>query len=257
MSNTLQEESVALAFFREAKLKCLSAASHSWVGSLLLGLFDRHRWHTVFARQSTRLNRLVDSSGSYRLYDASTQQLTIAAKTAVLTSFIAFCHRAVRSSALYQWLTTEPDPNVIVIDLRETWTVGPIINGIDWFEAVFLTATRDSVVVHWVHSVVVAFRDRPIRIGSITVGIVMVAVGLFSAMVGSLTLQTFAVGVGVLLFAVMGFRSTRSLAEVCGTPPVKLLVAAFEPPETPESPRDTTEQAVDAKSDDSRSDKGS
>jgi len=250
MSNTPKEGSGALAFFREAKLKCLSAASHSWVWGLLLWLFNRHRWHTVFHRQSTRLKRLVDSSDLYRLYDASTQQLTIAAKTAVLTSIIAFWHRAVRSSALYRWLTTEPDPDVIVIDLRETWTVGPVIRGIDWLGAVFLTATRDSVIMHWVYSGVVAFRDRPIRIGSITIGVVMVAVGLVSAIVGSLTLQMLAVGVGVLLLAVMGTRSTRSLAEVCETRPVRLLVAAFEPPE---SPRDTTEQAVDAKSDDSLS----
>ncbi|MFC7235560.1 hypothetical protein [Halosegnis marinus] len=34
---------------------------------------------------------------------------------------------AVRNSYLYRWLTKEPEPEVIVIDLRETWTVGPII----------------------------------------------------------------------------------------------------------------------------------
>ena len=32
-----------------------------------------------------------------------------------------------RESYIYRWLTKEPDPEVIVIDLRETYTVGPII----------------------------------------------------------------------------------------------------------------------------------
>jgi hypothetical protein len=38
---------------------------------------------------------------------------------------------AVRSSVLYRWLTKEPEPEVIVIDLRETWTVGPILALLD------------------------------------------------------------------------------------------------------------------------------
>lgn len=36
-----------------------------------------------------------------------------------------------RESYLYRWLTKEPDPEIIVIDLRETYTVGPIIAILD------------------------------------------------------------------------------------------------------------------------------
>ncbi len=36
-----------------------------------------------------------------------------------------------RHSFLYRWLTEEPDPDVIVVDLRETHTVGPIIGILD------------------------------------------------------------------------------------------------------------------------------
>lgn len=38
---------------------------------------------------------------------------------------------AVRNSYGYRWLTREPDPEVVVIDLRETWTVGPVIRVLD------------------------------------------------------------------------------------------------------------------------------
>jgi hypothetical protein len=38
---------------------------------------------------------------------------------------------AIRSSWLYRWLTADPDPDVIVIDLRETRTVGPVIELLD------------------------------------------------------------------------------------------------------------------------------
>ena len=37
----------------------------------------------------------------------------------------------VRESYCYRWLTKEPDPDVIVIDLRETYTVGPLIALLD------------------------------------------------------------------------------------------------------------------------------
>lgn len=33
----------------------------------------------------------------------------------------------VRASRLYRWLTAEPDPTVVTIDLRETYTVGPVL----------------------------------------------------------------------------------------------------------------------------------
>jgi hypothetical protein len=33
---------------------------------------------------------------------------------------------------VWRWLTAEPDPDVIVIDLRETLTVGPVIAVLDW-----------------------------------------------------------------------------------------------------------------------------
>ena len=36
-----------------------------------------------------------------------------------------------RNSFLYQWLTREPEPDVIVIDLRETRTIGPFIHLLD------------------------------------------------------------------------------------------------------------------------------
>ena len=38
---------------------------------------------------------------------------------------------AVQNSYFVNWLTSEPEPEVIVIDLRETYTIGPIIRLLD------------------------------------------------------------------------------------------------------------------------------
>jgi hypothetical protein len=35
---------------------------------------------------------------------------------------------AVEKSFLYRWLTTDSEPNVIVINLGETWTLGPVLD---------------------------------------------------------------------------------------------------------------------------------
>ena len=70
------------------------------------------------AARHSRLGRLV----------RSLQHSTV---VALFHSFASLFGTALRNSFLYRWLTTEPDPDVIVIDLTETWTVGPIIQAID------------------------------------------------------------------------------------------------------------------------------
>jgi hypothetical protein len=39
--------------------------------------------------------------------------------------------RYVQGSAIVQWLTEEPDPDVIVIDLRESYILSPVISVLD------------------------------------------------------------------------------------------------------------------------------
>lgn len=54
-----------------------------------------------------------------------------ATKTSVLAkkteSLATRVESIVRNSYCYRWLTAEPDPEVIVIDLRETYMVGPFL----------------------------------------------------------------------------------------------------------------------------------
>jgi len=60
----------------------------------------------------------------------------------------------VRGSYLYRWLTAEPEPEVVVIDLRETYTVGPFIRLVDatiewlrpYWEASTLKRATDACV---------------------------------------------------------------------------------------------------------------
>jgi hypothetical protein len=48
-------------------------------------------------------------------------------------------------SLLYRWLTAEPEPDVVVIDLRETLSVGPVIELLD--------RVLDLIVPYWAQSI--------------------------------------------------------------------------------------------------------
>lgn len=53
----------------------------------------------------------------------------------------------VRRSWLYRWLTAEPDPEVIVVDLRRTYTVGPLLGLLERALAPFERAAHSSASV--------------------------------------------------------------------------------------------------------------
>ncbi|MDZ7746832.1 MAG: hypothetical protein U5K28_10085 [Halobacteriales archaeon] len=51
-----------------------------------------------------------------------------------------------RDSRLYRWLTAEPDPTVITIDLRETYTIGPILALLEWLSEPLVSWWEQSTV---------------------------------------------------------------------------------------------------------------
>lgn len=54
-----------------------------------------------------------------------------------------------RASWLYRWLTAEPEPEVIVIDLRETYTVGPLIAALGRVTRGLAPPIRETVLSLW------------------------------------------------------------------------------------------------------------
>lgn len=47
------------------------------------------------------------------------------------------------------WLTAEPEPEVIVIDLRETYTIGPLIAALDRVTRVLTPPIRETLLPLW------------------------------------------------------------------------------------------------------------
>lgn len=140
----------------------------------------------------------------------------------------------VRRSFLYRWLTAEPDPEVIVIDLRETLTVGPFIQLLDRIIPRALDAYKTSQVGHAAGAGAKRVRTAPARVGGLTaaaIGIVSILAGVVAGMSVTAIVLFGLLAVGGLVAT----QETRSWAELRETRPVELLIAAFEPPEPPES----------------------
>ena len=140
------------------------------------------------------------------------------------------------NSFIYRWLTTEPDPDVIVIDLRQTWSIGPLIAGINRTVTELTPGVSNSTITALGERIGSVGQRRPIKIVSLFV-LSAVFVGLLGgALTGGLSAAAVVFLLGVAVSAVLGLRSTTTLEELTETRTAKLLVAVFEPPEPPETP---------------------
>jgi len=141
--------------------------------------------------------------------------------------------RWANGSRVVGWLLADPDPEVVVIDLRETYTVGPLLG---LAERVFKSESR-AVEATGLSDVARRLSARveaePLRV----VGTALAALallGLASTWVhnGRGAIGGWLVLVGVSLLA---SRERRSAAELEATRVGAALRAAFDPPEPPEN----------------------
>jgi hypothetical protein len=173
-----------------------------------------------------------DGSTTIRLLRQSKQWFSAAAERATTTA-----QTLVSGSFISRWLTAEPDPEVIVIDLRETWTVGPIIALVDRLLAVFTESTQTSRVAEATHTVITAFRERPIRVVSLAVVAGSVSVLFVGGITRSLSIVSTTLTTLLAIVALYGVGSDRTLENLQETKAVQLLISVFEPPEPPSDRR--------------------
>lgn len=142
---------------------------------------------------------------------------------------------AVTNSFVFRWLTAEPEPDVVVVDLRETWTVGPFIALLDWLVPHGLRMWHGSTSKRAVERTATAFRDAPVQLVS-----VVVLAALFVTLVltwGSVSTASLAVRLFVAALALVGLRVTWTWEELVESRAGELAAALFAPPEPPEDER--------------------
>lgn len=194
--------------------------------------------------QTARLYVRLRQAASRRLSDSDTadSKETTDSSTLLASSLLfAFAARVgtwIEASWLYRWLTAEPDPDVIVIDLRETWTVGPILAVLDWFVVRLVSSGERASSVRLAGQGSRLFADRPLQVASVFLGGVALALAGRIALTPNTSAPLVFLTVLLAICALVGSRNSQSWAELRQTRFVRLLVAAFEPPDPPERPRE-------------------
>jgi hypothetical protein len=115
--------------------------------------------------------------------------------------------RTVVDSFTYRWLTGDPDPGIVVVDLRNSYAVGPFVAALDDLLRWLDTATDDSRTVALARVLDVEFRAAPVR---------LLGAALALGAAGALLLLTVGGPAGVRPLAVLatlafgGLAATRS-----------------------------------------------
>jgi len=141
-------------------------------------------------------------------------------------------------------LTAEPEPDVIVIDLRDSVVVGPVIRLLDWLTPRGVQAMRESTAYQQLSKLATTVRAAPLRIvGAVLLGIALLQ--LFVGVVtGSLGASDRVVWLAAATAGLYGLRETRSWDHLQESRVVETIRTVLEPPTPPEEESKTEETAT-------------
>jgi len=184
------------------------------------------------------MSQARDNSAVVRWGTELGNKLGVALDRSRLTGAGETLQRWVRHSYLYRWLTAEPDPDVIVIDLRETYTVGPVLAGLDRAGA-FLADTRVGEAGRAAAGELgTEIERRPVRVVSVVILVALLVNTLVSLALGGFTRTGLAVRLFALGAALLGTRSTATASDLADS----WLWTLLAPPAEPERARGENEK---------------
>jgi len=162
------------------------------------------------------------------------RRVSDAVDNSVLAGVFRTLHRWVRNSWLYRWLTTEPDSQAVVIDLRETYTVGPVLAVFDRLIGMVTRRRENTATRSFFHRTGQEARSHPVRSASFFLVGVLLAELVVSTLAGALS------GIGVVIrgvffvLALAGTRVTTPWEHLRTARAIRILKAALESPEPPD-----------------------
>ena len=142
-----------------------------------------------------------------------------------------------KSSLLFRWLTKEPDPAVIVIDLTETRTVGPIIRLLDAGIGVLDRARSTSAVDGIASTVGMELRRRPVQTVSIAALALVATIAVLELLAGDGGRTIWLLLATITVLSLLGLRVDDSWSELTDRWIVRFAIAVLEPPEPPDDER--------------------
>ena len=211
-------------------------------------------------RPTGAIRRLTARSAVARTLHLTRVRIGAATANARLTDAGEAIGRFVRGSFCYRWLTAEPDPDVIVIDLRETATVGPLLRAVRRGVETLAPGVTSARLTRAGRTAASRLRERPVRAAGCA--LFCAAVGGIGALAvgGDPGRLSVAALVALGIVAAVGMRSTASWDEVRESRVLRTLAAVLEPPEPPgrtgadtaDGAEQPSSRSIDARNDDSR-----
>ena len=208
-------------------------------GSTVVDIVRNSRVAALVSRLRERANRRLGRDEERNPTDSDSSSTTDTGPSSgllagsLLAGLLARTTAWIRGSWLYRWLTAEPDPDVIVIDLRETRIVGPILRVLDWLFTSLGTSSGGSLLATVGRRGYRFAVSRPVQLASAGLGAGALALVALLLATGSESLGLVVVTAVLAVVAALGSRVEASWTDLRETRPVRLLVAAFEPPEPP------------------------
>lgn len=139
-----------------------------------------------------------------------------------------------RGSRLYRWLTTEPEPEVIEIDLTKTLSLGPAIRVIDRVGGVLSRPWTFSTIHRSGESATELFLAAPVKSLSLLLGAAVVSNTVVAVAVGEPSSSGLGLRLFVLGAALLGTRVDADWDELREGRVGSALVALLEPPKMKE-----------------------
>lgn len=183
----------------------------------------------------SRLAAAAAGSRTVALLRTLDDRLSSVGRGATATRLAARTRRVVVDSFSYRWLTAEPDPEVIVIDLRETYTVGPLVAALDRLAGRLGDATTGARTVVVGRGLAAECRAAPVRLVGVALAAAAALALLAGTALGALGPPLAVVLVALALAGLAGTRVTASWRDLADSRVGRLVVAVLEPPPVDES----------------------
>ena len=178
---------------------------------------------TLSERLSAGLDRFTGR------FDPLSRGLDRGGRRSRFVAFLGRCARGVERSRIVRWLTREPDPDVIVIDLTESSTIGPVLRVLDRMAAALAAPARASRIRRATTRAVATVEENAVPFASaVLLGVVLATLALTWKGAGPLWLAALAIaGVAGLL----GLGVDRSGAALRDSTVRRWAVATVAPPD--------------------------
>jgi len=144
---------------------------------------------------------------------------------------------AVESSWVYGWTGDGPDSGVVVIDLRDTISVGPVQTARDELLEYLLPASTYSLLVRTCHRLLDEVLDAPVRVSSFAVLVAVLGGATLGAALGVVDANGYLLAVAFAVLAAVGTRIRVDYTDLAGSRSVRRLGRLLEPPELQETVR--------------------